>query len=369
MFSTGEVCIVTPTPLSDPDQALMAEIGVGSTLLDLDLEQQRQPRYGGPSPSPSITGFGFPPSPADMAGSFYPEQYFGMQPMGVSTHQQGDAEMTEIEENEMVRLLSNEMFQVIWADCQKLGLHPNMYSWSPVEVQKWLKCVVSRYELGEVNLSNFYVDGMKLGSMQDAEFRQRAPKCGDILFSIVYLLKSSIHMESAPQVVPQVPMVHIPPPQQAMPIPSVAPTDFMAAPRYSTAAPISPVQSPRDYESGSTGSPSDDESSIPSPVAPTGPNTSMTPNHTGGIQLWQFLKELLLQPNSYSYCIRWIDRTQGIFKIEDSVEVARLWGLRKNRPAMNYDKLSRSIRQYYRKGIMKKTEVSQRLVYQFVHPC
>ena len=59
----------------------------------------------------------------------------------------------------------------------------------------------------------------------------------------------------------------------------------------------------------------------------------------------------------------------GIFKIEDSVEVARLWGLRKNRPAMNYDKLSRSIRQYYRKGIMKKTEVSQRLVYQFVHPC
>lgn len=58
----------------------------------------------------------------------------------------------------------------------------------------------------------------------------------------------------------------------------------------------------------------------------------------------------------------------GIFKIEDSVEVARLWGIRKNRPAMNYDKLSRSIRQYYKKGIIKKTEVSQRLVYQFVKP-
>ncbi|OQR75530.1 SAM pointed domain-containing Ets transcription factor-like [Tropilaelaps mercedesae] len=55
----------------------------------------------------------------------------------------------------------------------------------------------------------------------------------------------------------------------------------------------------------------------------------------------------------------------SIFKIEDSVRVAKLWGRRKNRPAMNYDKLSRSIRQYYRKGIMKKTERSQRLVYQF----
>ena len=39
-----------------------------------------------------------------------------------------------------------------------------------------------------------------------------------------------------------------------------------------------------------------------------------------------------------------------------------------NRPAMNYDKLSRSLRQYYKKGIMKKTERSQRLVYQFCHP-
>lgn len=66
--------------------------------------------------------------------------------------------------------------------------------------------------------------------------------------------------------------------------------------------------------------------------------------------------------------IRWLDRKQGVFKIEDSQAVARLWGRRKNRPAMNYDKLSRSLRQYYKKGIMRKTERSQRLVYQFCHP-
>ncbi|KAH9422194.1 hypothetical protein DERP_002490 [Dermatophagoides pteronyssinus] len=62
------------------------------------------------------------------------------------------------------------------------------------------------------------------------------------------------------------------------------------------------------------------------------------------------------------------ERQRGVFKIEDSVRVARLWGERKNRPAMNYDKLSRSIRQYYKKGIMKKTERAQRLVYQFCQP-
>lgn len=103
------------------------------------------------------------------------------------------------------------------------------------------------------------------------------------------------------------------------------------------------------------------------------PTTVLPPTKTGRqggshIHLWQFLKELLATPQQHGTAIRWLDRTKGVFKIEDSVRVARLWGRRKNRPAMNYDKLSRSIRQYYKKGIMKKTERSQRLVYQFCHP-
>uniref|UniRef100_A0A8C6UXJ6 SAM pointed domain containing ETS transcription factor n=1 Tax=Neogobius melanostomus TaxID=47308 RepID=A0A8C6UXJ6_9GOBI len=90
--------------------------------------------------------------------------------------------------------------------------------------------------------------------------------------------------------------------------------------------------------------------------------------HNQPIHLWQFLRELLLRPHNYSHCIRWLNKEMGIFKIEDSAHVARLWGMRKNRPAMNYDKLSRSIRQYYKKGIIRKPEESRRLVYQFMHP-
>ena len=112
---------------------------------------------------------------------------------------------------------------------------------------------------------------------------------------------------------------------------------------------------------------------VPEEVEDDPCTTTTTTTTTGGrggthIHLWQFLKELLQQPQLYGSCIRWLDRQKGVFKIEDSVRVARLWGKRKNRPAMNYDKLSRSIRQYYKKGIMKKTERSQRLVYQFCHP-
>ena len=29
------------------------------------------------------------------------------------------------------------------------------------------------------------------------------------------------------------------------------------------------------------------------------------------IHLWQFLRELLLKPNNYSFCIRWINKEKG----------------------------------------------------------
>jgi len=97
----------------------------------------------------------------------------------------------------------------------------------------------------------------------------------------------------------------------------------------------------------------------------TAPRRQYVSHSKHTIHLWQFLKDLLLSPEYYGNYIKWLDRSKGIFKIEDSAQVAKLWGKRKNRPAMNYDKLSRSIRQYYKKGIIKKTSQSKRLVYQF----
>ncbi|RXM96116.1 ETS translocation variant 4 [Acipenser ruthenus] len=75
----------------------------------------------------------------------------------------------------------------------------------------------------------------------------------------------------------------------------------------------------------------------------------------GSLQLWQFLVALLDDPSN-AHFIAWTGRGME-FKLIEPEEVARLWGMQKNRPAMNYDKLSRSLRYYYEKGIMQKFQL------------
>ena len=44
--------------------------------------------------------------------------------------------------------------------------------------------------------------------------------------------------------------------------------------------------------------------------------------------------------------------------------MARRWGMRKNKPKMNYEKLSRGLRYYYDKNIIHKT-AGKRYVYRW----
>ncbi|EFX84638.1 hypothetical protein DAPPUDRAFT_27288, partial [Daphnia pulex] len=84
---------------------------------------------------------------------------------------------------------------------------------------------------------------------------------------------------------------------------------------------------------------------------------------SGQIQLWQFLLELLADPQSNAAWIAW-EGSQGEFKLLDPDEVARQWGNRKAKPNMNYDKLSRALRYYYDKNIMSKV-AGKRYTYKF----
>lgn len=82
------------------------------------------------------------------------------------------------------------------------------------------------------------------------------------------------------------------------------------------------------------------------------------------VHLWEFLLELLMD-ETYVSMIQWTDEMNGEFKLKSSEDVARKWGQRKHKEGMNYDKLSRALRYYYSKNIIKKVS-GRRFVYKFV---
>lgn len=76
--------------------------------------------------------------------------------------------------------------------------------------------------------------------------------------------------------------------------------------------------------------------------------------NNGQIQLWQFLLEILTD-REYINVIEWVG-SSGEFKLTDPEVVAQLWGDRKNKPAMNYEKLSRALRYYYDGDMISKVQ-------------
>ncbi|XP_078342606.1 uncharacterized protein LOC144628385 isoform X1 [Oculina patagonica] len=91
---------------------------------------------------------------------------------------------------------------------------------------------------------------------------------------------------------------------------------------------------------------------------------SREPRYKNIVHLWEFLYELLASGDKCRSIITWIREEHGEFKLKNKEEVAKRWGAYKKIKGMNYEKLSRALRHYYPKGIIKKVP-GQRLVYKF----
>ncbi|CAK1549294.1 unnamed protein product [Leptosia nina] len=105
------------------------------------------------------------------------------------------------------------------------------------------------------------------------------------------------------------------------------------------------------------------QASTSTPTTQTYPYTAISGRTSGGqVQLWQFLLEELAA-GAPGIC--WEGPpNEGEFRLSDPEEVARRWGRRKQKPNMNYDKLSRALRYYYDKNIMGKVH-GKRYAYKF----
>ncbi|XP_042198102.1 ETS-related transcription factor Elf-3 isoform X1 [Callorhinchus milii] len=83
-----------------------------------------------------------------------------------------------------------------------------------------------------------------------------------------------------------------------------------------------------------------------------------------GTHLWEFIRDILLRPETNTGLLKWEDRSEGIFKFLKSEAVAQLWGEKKKNSSMTYEKLSRAMRYYYKREILERVD-GRRLVYKF----
>lgn len=294
---------------------------------------------------------------------------------------------------------------------------PDPTHWTEEQVLQWVEWMVKEFQLSSLNLQGFRgLTGRQLCSLSLSELEQRTfvKEYGSTLHHFLETIKyttgppsdftsgvpgvfpnfelpfepvNPIMSDGSLTSPPQAPTIAIHNPMMPMSmedyggayiqpscLPS-APNQLLLPPPYPhphrpasphsdtpysspTNSPIpSPLHSPYLSPVHSPGA-----SPCPSPV----PQLRTTTPHQAGsgpIQLWQFLLELLTDRDCQN-CISWTGR-EWEFKLIDPEEVARRWGSRKNKPKMNYEKLSRGLRYYYDKNIIHKVP-GKRYVYRFV---
>ncbi|NWU36327.1 GABPA protein, partial [Hylia prasina] len=220
---------------------------------------------------------------------------------------------------------------------ERLGIPYDPVQWSTDQVLHWVVWVMKEFSMTDIDLNALSIPGRDLCNLSQEDFFQRVPR-GEILWSHLELLRKCIAVWGflggfcvcvSVQIIPA----------------SVQPATPTTIKVINSSAKAAKVQrAPR--ISG------EDRSS---PGNRTGNN--------GQIQLWQFLLELLTDKDARD-CISWVG-DEGEFKLNQPELVAQKWGQRKNKPTMNYEKLSRALRYYYDGDMICKVQ-GKRFVYKFV---
>ncbi|XP_061679624.1 ETS homologous factor isoform X2 [Syngnathoides biaculeatus] len=215
--------------------------------------------------------------------------------------------------------------------------------WSKYQVWEWLQQVmdINQIDASNIPFQNFDMDGHQLCNLTYQDFVHAAGSLGPMLFhSITQLKWTEYHVDIG---------------------------QLELRPEY-ISCPFSEVSYPQTevYDSSI-------HSHVPA-VSPTpsSPEIKMSysrqhqlkKHNPRGTHLWEFIRDILLHPESNPGLIKWEDRAEGVFRFLKSEEVAQLWGKKKNNSSMTYEKLSRAMRYYYKREILERVD-GRRLVYKF----
>ncbi|KAK9304302.1 hypothetical protein QLX08_004292 [Tetragonisca angustula] len=301
--------------------------------------------------------------------------------------------------------------------------------WSREDVATFLRWAEREFDLPQFDMDMFQMNGKALCLLTKADLGERCPGAGDVLHNVLTMLArdfsqlqrclpSSPVTPTRPSAYPLSPHSHPPTPTWTenpytanlaslmsansvtlSPAPSVDSQAGSPGHTEGTQSQVYKSDSDEDNQQAATGSPPATPTALaaqrlsevcvkdqPSPTL-TQPMMPLTPGafrtnpanaareffpsdspepNTNGRLLWDFLQQLLNDPSQrYTHYIAWKSRETGVFKIVDPPGLARLWGIQKNHLSMNYDKMSRALRYYYRVNILRKVQ-GERHCYQFL---
>ncbi|XP_033338006.1 ETS variant transcription factor anterior open [Megalopta genalis] len=301
--------------------------------------------------------------------------------------------------------------------------------WSREDVATFLRWAEREFDLPQFDMDMFQMNGKALCLLTKADLGERCPGAGDVLHNVLSMLArdfsqlqrclpSSPVTPTRPSAYPLSPHSHPPTPTWTenpytanlaslmsansvtlSPAPSVDSQAGSPGHTEGTQSQVYKSDSDEDNQQAANGSPPATPTALtaqrlsevcvkdqPSPTL-TQPMMPLTPGafrtnpantareffpsdspepNTNGRLLWDFLQQLLNDPSQrYTHYIAWKSRETGVFKIVDPPGLARLWGIQKNHLSMNYDKMSRALRYYYRVNILRKVQ-GERHCYQFL---
>ncbi|KAH3701574.1 GA-binding protein alpha chain-like [Dreissena polymorpha] len=197
--------------------------------------------------------------------------------------------------------------------------------WSAVHVKHWIMWAINEFKLEDVDVNNFNMTGFQLCELTHSDFVKYIPHDpGDIFWTHLELLRKC---------------------------------KFVAVMQQPAVNPLTTINISSGRKTFKQ------KSRSPRITGDHGFSPGNRTGNNGQIQLWQFLLELLTDKDCREV-IQWVGE-EGEFKLNNPEMVAQMWGNRKNKPTMNYEKLSRALRYYYDGDMIAKVH-GKRFVYKFV---
>ncbi|KAM9753852.1 ETS homologous factor isoform 2-T2 [Menidia menidia] len=209
--------------------------------------------------------------------------------------------------------------------------------WTKYQVWEWLQQVMDIHQIdaSSIPFQNFDMDGHQLCSLGYQDFVRAAGSVGPILFQNITELKWSGQCNV------DIGQLELKPDDVSYPPGDIYDPSFHPPASDASPTPSSP-DIKRSFQRGH----------------------QAKKHNPRGTHLWEFIRDILLNPERNPGLIKWEDRTEGVFRFLKSEAVAQLWGKKKNNSSMTYEKLSRAMRYYYKREILERVD-GRRLVYKF----